>query len=269
MEQITSPIKRKVDSEDKKPSLAKQMQALIADFEQYIQGLRDDLEFLRNVQRYERTLAVPFTEWLNGIRRDFPRIWQERIKDVLDFCAAFCGIIIAAPIMIIIAIAVKMTSPGPALYSQERVGKGGKPFTIYKFRSMRCDAENKSGPVWAQANDPRITPLGRFLRKSHLDELPQLFNVLKGEMSLVGPRPERPFFVEQLKIEYPEYAKRLCVKPGITGLAQVKHKYDTTVEAARKKIKYDIMYVKKMCLVLDLKVLMWTIGSVITGKGAH
>ncbi len=172
--------------------------------------------------------------------------------------------------MVIVAAAVKVTSKGPIFYKQERVGKKGKTFDIYKFRTMRLDAEKISGPTWATENDPRLTCIGGFLRKAHLDELPQIINVFKGEMSIVGPRPERPFFLlRNCKKDIDNYVGRLAVKPGITGLAQVKHKYDETIDDVKKKVRYDILYIKKMCLILDLKVLMWTVGVVLTGKGAR
>jgi len=165
-----------------------------------------------------------------------------------------------APIMGFCALLVKLTSRGPAFYTQERVGQGGKVFKIVKLRSMRLDAEVASGPVWAGGdNDPRVTPVGKFLRASHLDEVPQLINVIKGEMSLVGPRPERPHFVEQLSQTVPEYQRRLTVKPGITGLAQVRAGYDRTLRDVRRKVKLDMMYIRRMCWLADFMVLLRTL----------
>jgi exopolysaccharide biosynthesis polyprenyl glycosylphosphotransferase len=194
---------------------------------------------------------------------------KENLKRIFDCVVAGSSIIFFLPLMAIIALLVKVTSPGPIFYKQERLGKDAKPFYIFKFRSMASDAESKSGPVWAGKDDPRITPFGKFLRKSHLDELPQLFNVIAGDMSVVGPRPERPYFVSKLHSEIPDYHKRLLVKPGITGLAQVRHSYDATIQDVRKKVKYDLAYIKKQCLLLDVKVMVWTVGTMVTGKGAH
>ena len=195
--------------------------------------------------------------------RDFPAV-----KDVVDFVLALVMLVVAAPLMLILAALVKLTSRGPALYSQVRVGQDGRLFRMYKLRSMRQNCEKKTGPVWAKKNDPRITPLGRFLRKSHLDELPQLVNVLKGEMSLVGPRPERPAFVEDFCERFPRYRSRLAVKPGVTGLAQVKLPYDETIDGVKHKLAYDLMYIRRMCWMIDISILFRTLGK-LTGRGAH
>jgi lipopolysaccharide/colanic/teichoic acid biosynthesis glycosyltransferase len=155
------------------------------------------------------------------------------------------------------------------LYRQERVGLNGRPFSISKFRSMRTDAEKDGKPVWAAANDNRVTRVGAIIRRLRIDELPQLFNVLRGDMSLVGPRPERPFFVEQLTQEIPFYALRHSVKPGVTGWAQVRYPYGATVEDSLEKLQFDLYYVKNHTLFLDMVVLMETVGVVLTGKGAR
>ncbi|MDP3832066.1 MAG: sugar transferase, partial [Ignavibacteriaceae bacterium] len=154
-------------------------------------------------------------------------------------------------------------------FRQERCGKNGKVFKLFKFRSMYDDAEKLSGPVWSQKNDPRVTRVGKFIRKIRLDELPQMINVLKGEMSLVGPRPERPFFVEKLAEEIPYYKRRLKVKPGITGWAQVKHKYDESVEDVKTKLRFDLFYIENMSLRMDFKILFRTIFVVFLGKGHY
>lgn len=186
---------------------------------------------------------------------------QRVLKRSLDLVVAIIATIILLPVMIVTAIAVKLDSPGPALYAQVRVGRNGKLFKVHKFRSMRQDAEAISGPVLASENDPRITRLGRFIRATRLDELPQLFDVLAGNMSIVGPRPERPFFVEQFIAEKPEYAYRHNVKPGITGLAQIAGKYNTT---AYDKLVYDLIYIQNFSVMNDLTLMLQTFKVLIT-----
>ena len=190
------------------------------------------------------------------------------VKEVVDRVLALAGLLVFLPVLAILAVLVKLTSPGPAFFIQKRVGKNGRIFGILKLRTMVSDAEQATGPIWAQENDPRITPVGRFLRFTHLDEVPQLLNVLKGEMSLVGPRPERPVFVEQFRDQIPDYAARLRVKPGITGLAQVCHRYDETLRDVKKKLAYDLLYIRKMCLMVDIAILLLTFLR-LTGKGAR
>jgi exopolysaccharide biosynthesis polyprenyl glycosylphosphotransferase len=172
-------------------------------------------------------------------------------------------------VMVLAALAIKLESRGPVFYRQERVGANGKTFKVTKFRSMRTDAEKDGKPVWAAAQDSRVTRIGAIIRRTRIDELPQLFNVLKGEMSLVGPRPERPYFVEQLKQEIPYYSVRHSIKPGVTGWAQVKYQYGSTVEDSAEKLQYDLYYVKNHSLFLDFVVLFETVGVVLTGKGAR
>ena len=195
--------------------------------------------------------------------------WRTAVKRVFDIFCATCLCLLTAPVMLITAALIKMESKGPALYRQERVGQSGKSFSIAKFRSMRTDAEKDGKPRWASANDDRVTRIGHVIRRLRIDELPQLFNVLRGDMSLVGPRPERPFFVEQLTQEIPFYALRHSVKPGVTGWAQVRYPYGATVEDSQEKLQFDLYYVKNHTLFLDLVVLMETVGVVLTGKGAR
>ena len=195
--------------------------------------------------------------------------WQAQIKRLMDITVSAMVLLFGAPFWLVVATVIRMNSPGPFIYKQVRVGRNGKNFTLYKFRSMYQDAEKRSGPAWAMENDPRITPVGRFIRKTRLDEIPQFFNVLKGEMSLVGPRPERPYFVEQLKAEIPWYVRRIKMKPGITGWAQVKHKYDASIEDVKQKVIYDLYYFENMSIVLDIKIILQTFWVVLTGKGAH
>lgn len=204
-----------------------------------------------------------------GMMMGFIKRTYNTVKRFFDFLASIFGFIILSPVLLVVAIMVKLTSKGPILYSQVRVGLDGAFFRIYKFRTMRVDAEDGTGPVWAAKNDNRLTSIGSFLRKAHLDELPQLINVLKGEMSVIGPRPERPKFVEEFEKTIPHYAKRLTVKPGITGLAQVWHRYDTNIEDVKKKLRYDLLYIKKVCFWTDLNIILRTFRVVVTGEGAH
>jgi lipopolysaccharide/colanic/teichoic acid biosynthesis glycosyltransferase len=181
-----------------------------------------------------------------------------RAKGVLEFGVAVVMTILAAPVILLLAALVKLTSRGPAFYSQTRLGKDRRPYRLYKLRTMSHNAEKLSGPQWSKPGDPRVTRMGRFLRKSHLDELPQLWNVLKGDMSLVGPRPERPEFVAELEKAVPYYADRLRVRPGVTGLAQIQLPADTDLESVRRKVAYDLYYLQSASLWLDLRIVLLT-----------
>lgn len=205
--------------------------------------------------RYQHHVP-PFTLW-----------WRLVLKRLGDTVASGIGLVLTAPVMALVAVAIKLDSKGPIFYKQQRLGRFGEPFTIYKFRSMAVDAE-ATGPRWATGKtDSRLTRVGRILRRWHLDELPQLVNVLNGQMSLVGPRPERPCFIEELNRQIPRYDKRLFIKPGLTGLAQVHYRYDASLADVRRKLRFDLLYVKRMCLGLDLRILAWTVAVVITGRG--
>ena len=188
-------------------------------------------------------------------------------KRLLDIIAASVGLLLTAPLMLVIAVAVKLTSPGPVFYLQPRVGQNGRIFTIRKFRSMRVDAEAASGAVWAVANDPRLTSIGGFLRSTRLDELPQLWNVLMDEMSLVGPRPERPEFVNHLEQEIRFYGQRHVVKPGLTGWAQISYPYGSSVHDALQKLQYDLYYLKHMSVALDVFIILATLKTVWSRTG--
>ena len=191
-------------------------------------------------------------------------------KRTFDIVAAVCGLVLASPLMLLAAMIVKLESPGdPILYHQERVGLNGKVFTIHKFRTMRTDAEAGTGPIWSRANDTRVTSVGRFMRKTRLDEIPQLWNVLSGEMSLIGPRPERPSFVEQLTQQIPFYGQRHVVKPGLTGWAQVRYSYGASVEDAVEKMQYDLFYVKNLSMRFDLVIAFETVKTVLLRRGAR
>jgi sugar transferase (PEP-CTERM system associated) len=202
----------------------------------------------------------------DGFRQGATRTISKRIFDVFT---SLTLLVLAAPLMLIAAIVVAIESKGPVLYTQERVGEGSRTFGILKFRSMVADAEKDGKPRWAQANDSRVTRFGKFMRRTRIDELPQLINVLRGEMSFVGPRPERPFFVSQLKQRIPLYDARHTVKPGLTGWAQVRHSYAASEEDSRSKLEYDLFYVKNHTLLLDILILIETAGVVVTGKGAR
>ena len=192
------------------------------------------------------------------------------VKRTFDIVGAAVGLILAFPVMVIVALAVRLSSPGAVFYEQERVGLSGRVFRIHKFRSMRADAEAATGPVWSSgANDVRITAVGRFLRMTRLDELPQLWNVLRGDMSIVGPRPERPEFVSQLTEEIPFYGQRHVLKPGLTGWAQIRYTYGATVEDAIEKLQYDLYYIKNLSIALDVVIVIETLKIVILRRGAR
>jgi len=200
----------------------------------------------------------------------FPDIlppWERVLKRIIDVLISLIVIVLGVPFYLIIAGCIRLDSKGPTLYTQQRVGRGGKTFKLYKFRSMVQNAEAKTGPVWAGKHDARITRLGRILRKSRLDEFPQFLNVLKGDMALVGPRPERPTFVNEFRESIPLYERRLNIKPGITGWAQVKHKYDESLTDVKDKLQYDLFYLENMSIALDLKIILSTVGIVLRGQG--
>ena len=231
------------------------MSALVAQLLDLQKNLAIELQRFILLWRYQYPVP-PFTLW-----------WRLVLKRIVDVAAALIGLVITAPIMALTALAIKLDSKGPTIYTQERVGRFGELFRMYKFRTMVVDAE-ASGPVWAQSDeDPRMTRVGRVLRRTHLDELPQLVNVLGGEMSLVGPRPERPHFVEELNGAIQRYDERLLIKPGMTGLAQVHYRYDQSLADVKRKLRFDLLYIKRMCLALDARILAWTVFVVVTGRG--
>lgn len=261
------------------------------------------------VDVYGRQHDLPSTPWLVRLQLEQPRRdvrslseGTRLLKRITDLVVASAMLVGLAPVMAIVAVLVRLTSPGPVIFRQERVGLNyrrprpdrrgmhgdgsppdkerrsgqqdrrtapgyGQPFILYKFRTMRNDAE-RNGAQFAQQGDPRVTTIGRFLRKTRLDELPQLWNVLKGEMSLVGPRPERPVFIEELSREIPGYLHRLGLKPGLTGVAQVVNGYDNDIESFRRKVAFDLLYLQNCCFLNDLKILLRTIRVVLTGSGA-
>jgi exopolysaccharide biosynthesis polyprenyl glycosylphosphotransferase len=189
------------------------------------------------------------------------------IKRMIDLAFGLVGIVLFSPIIAAAAIAIRLDSKGPILYRQERVGVTGKVFNLVKFRSMQVGAEDVGGAQWSQDGDPRITRLGRLLRKYRLDELPQFLNVIRGEMSFVGPRPERPYFVEQLREQIPFYDERHSVRPGITGWAQVEYTYGASAEDAFRKLEYDLFYLKSLSILFDIAIVFRTVRVVLFGAG--
>jgi lipopolysaccharide/colanic/teichoic acid biosynthesis glycosyltransferase len=214
-----------------------------------------------------------------------PRPRSEQLNRAVNLCLAVIALLVLSPIMLLVAVAVRLTSRGPILYTQTRIGLdrrrsrldalydrrmqdlGGHVFMIYKFRSMYMDAEGASGAVWATPTDPRVTPIGRILRKTRLDELPQLINVIKGDMNIVGPRPERPSIFARLRNSIFEYPLRQRIKPGITGWAQINHRYDATLDDVRVKVRYDLEYLRRQCLAEDVKIMLKTVPVVFFRKG--
>lgn len=204
-----------------------------------------------------------------GMMLRFARVCFEQLKRILDVVLSVVILILFIPLFLLFVICIKISSPGPVLFYQVRVGKDGKLFTMYKFRTMNIKAEISTGPVWAKYDDPRVFPIGSFLRRTHLDEMPQFFNVIKGDMSIIGPRPERPHFVDEIKKTLPDYQKRLAVRPGITGLAQVSHRADSDMDDVRKKLGYDLEYIssmKRKSWFSELRIMFHTLIIVVTGK---
>jgi sugar transferase (PEP-CTERM system associated) len=190
------------------------------------------------------------------------------VKRLLDIVVSFCLLVLSAPLLCVIALLIRWETPGPVLYRQQRTGQFGKPFTLFKFRSMSLEAET-AAPKWAQQNDPRVTRIGKFIRSTRIDELPQLVNVILGHMSLIGPRPERPFFVEQLCREIPYYAERHVVRPGLTGWAQINYPYGASTHDARRKLEYDLYYLKNQSILLDLYIMTSTIRVILFREGSR
>jgi exopolysaccharide biosynthesis polyprenyl glycosylphosphotransferase len=208
-------------------------------------------------------------EWIvrcKGFRRDRVIMLTKR---VIDLVVSAIGLLVSAPITILTAIAIKLDSPGPILYRQERTGQNDEPFIIYKFRSMSQSAEANVGPVWAAQDDPRVTRVGKVIRQLRIDEIPQMINVLKGQMSLVGPRPERPFFVQTLTKKIPYYSLRHSIKPGITGWAQICYSYGDSEDDAIEKLQYDLYYMKNMSALFDLQIIFESLKVTLLGRGAR
>lgn len=225
----------------------------------------DLYEILSGQARTSQLYGIPLIDVMPQLMPE----WEKKLKRLLDIIVSLIILIVTLPVTLITAIAIKLDSEGGVFFKQERCGINSRIFKIYKFRSMKKDAEKTTGPVWSQKDDPRITRVGKFIRKVRIDEIPQMMNVLNGEMSIIGPRPERPFFVEKLSQQIPYYKRRLKVRPGITGWAQVKHKYDETIEDVKIKLRYDLFYIENMSLRMDFKILFRTIFVVLLGKGHY
>ena len=205
---------------------------------------------------------------LAGLAGHLAKRYFRIAKEVVDIILGFVAFVLAIPILLLCAGIIRLSGKGPVIFSQIRAGKNGKPFVLYKFRTMYMDAEAESGAVWAEDDDPRIIPWCRWMRLSHMDELPQIFNVIKGEMSLIGPRPERPEIIDELEKIYPNVRKRLAVRPGITGLAQIRNGYDTSTDAFRHKLRADLEYINNRRWRMELAILVKTLGK-IRDKGAR
>jgi exopolysaccharide biosynthesis polyprenyl glycosylphosphotransferase len=224
-----------------------------------------DYVFLYEMLAQEIPIDHINDEWLMNAAMNSSVIHIRKVKRIMDFLVAAFGLILAAPICLVTALVIRIDSPGTVFYRQKRSGIDGHPYMVLKFRTMRQDAEAASGAVWSTSGDARITRVGKFLRKWRIDEIPQLINVLKGEMSLVGPRPERPEFVDTLAAAIPFYRERLLVPPGVTGWAQVKYPYASNIEGARRKLQYDLYYIKHMGFFLDCLILLRTVKTVVVG----
>jgi exopolysaccharide biosynthesis polyprenyl glycosylphosphotransferase len=231
-------------------------------------ALVDAAEFWERRLGRVNLAALP-PDWVRNARARRETGLERDLRRGLDLLAGLSLLLLAAPVILAAAIAIKLESPGPVFYRQERVGLGGRRFTLFKLRSMVVDAEAAGAPRWATAGDARVTRVGRIIRLSRIDELPQVLNVLRGDMSLVGPRPERPEFVAQLEEAIPHYAERAMVKPGITGWAQVNYPYGASVEDAREKLSYDLYYVKRRSLFLDLLIVIATVRVVLFQEGSR
>lgn len=254
----------------------------------YVNEVPDDI-FQGVMTCYERGVAImPMTVLYEQITGRIPiehvgsHLWSlvlpveghtlpvalyQGLKRIMDLSLALIGLVVFAALFPLLALAIKVDSRGPIFYRQRRLGQAGRPFTVLKLRSMVAQAEQDTGPRWSHASDPRVTRVGRMLRRSRLDELPQVINVLRGEMSVVGPRPERPEFVTMLAMEIPFYRTRLAVKPGLTGWAQVRYRYGSNTEDALKKLQYDLYYVRHQSLVIDVMIILRTIGTMLMLRG--
>ena len=226
-----------------------------------IKILPDMYEVVTGLARTTQLVGVPFID----INMNIDTLYSRLLKRILDIVIALIGIIICIPIWLIIGILIKIDSSGPIFYFQSRLGIKEKLFNIIKFRSMIYNAESDTGPIWSDSKDTRITRLGKILRRLHIDETPQLMNILKGDMSIVGPRPERPFFIKKLKESYPFYGRRLKIRPGVTGWAQINQPFDTNIKDVHQKLKYDFYYIENLSLRLDFHIMLRTVWVIFRG----
>jgi exopolysaccharide biosynthesis polyprenyl glycosylphosphotransferase len=227
-----------------------------------IKAIPDMYDILTGKVKMDHLFGTPLIQ----LSRDLMPVWQANMKQLIDIVVSALALIITSPLILVLSVGIKITSKGPVFYSHERIGRYGKPFHILKFRSMRLDAE-KNGPELSSKEDSRLTNLGRFMRKYRLDEIPNFFNVLKGEMSLVGPRPERQFFIDQIIKKAPHYTHLHKVKPGITSWGQVKYGYAENVDQMIRRLRFDILYIENMSLFVDFKIMFYTILTIVRGRG--
>jgi exopolysaccharide biosynthesis polyprenyl glycosylphosphotransferase len=227
-----------------------------------IWGIPDLYDFLSGMVKINTIYSSPLIKISNGLMP----AWQENVKRLIDIVGSLIAMIILIPVYLVLTIIIKSSGKGAVIYSQERIGKFGKPFVIYKFRSMFSGSEN-NGPALSGKNDPRITPVGRFMRRTHLDEIPQFYNVVRGDMSLVGPRPERQYYIDLIVKRAPHYTHLLKLRPGMTSWGQVKYGYASNIDQMLERLPYDIIYLKNISLYLDLKILIYTMINVMHGKG--
>ena len=236
--------------------------SLLSDRDVIIKAIPSNIDILTGKVRFTTILGTP----LINISNQLLPAWQANIKQIMDYSIATIAILFLSPVMLVLAIIIKTGSKGPVIYSQQRIGRYGKPFTIYKLRSMTADNED-GVPLLSGKNDQRITSIGRFMRRHRLDEIPNFYNVIKGEMSLVGPRPERQYFIDQIILKAPHYKKLQKIKPGITSWGQIKFGYASNISEMIERLDYDLLYLENMSLYVDLKIIIYTLGIIVKGKG--